>query len=439
MEVILIIAVLIALNGIFVAAEFAIVGAPRAAIARLADQGNRTARVVHEILQSPTLQDRYIATAQLGITLASLGLGMYGEHAVAEWITHQFDTPTVFGVISIHAFSSIVAVTLLTYLHIVLGEMIPKTLALQNAQETVLWISRPMALVKMAMLPLVLFLNGFGNLMLRLIGVDQESRGKGAQTHSIEELQYIIKESREVGLLKEQSGEVIEELLDFSDLSAKDVMVPRVMINAIPLDAAPEFARHVVTTTTHTRYPVFEGDLDHIRGVAHIKDVLRALMRSEPLSSKYVHETPFVPETAPLNDVLKAMIRARTQMVVVMDEHGGTEGVVSLEDLFEEVIGQIEETSTRRPPISVDAIGRLIVAGTVRLEELGEELDLDLEHEEVDTVSGLILSRLGRPPRIADMVTWQNLQFQVNRVREKGVAECIVMVLEPTDEKNPEE
>ncbi len=439
MEVILIIAFLIALNGIFVAAEFAIVGAPRAAIARLAEQGNGTARIVHEILQNPASQDRYIATAQLGITLASLGLGMYGEHAVAEWITHQIAAPDIFGLVSIHTFSSVVAVTFLTYLHIVLGEMIPKTLALQNAQQTVLWISRPMMWVKTAMLPLVVFLNGFGNLMLRLIGIDQHTRGKGAQTHSIEELQYIIKESREVGLLKEQSGEVIEELLDFSDLSAKDVMVPRVMINAIPLDAMPRSTREIITTTTHTRYPVYEGDLDHIRGVAHIKDVLRALMRAEPLSSRYVHETPFVPETAPLNDVLKAMIRARTQMVVVMDEHGGTEGIVSLEDLFEEVIGQIEETSTRRPPISIDAIGRLIVAGTVRLEELGEEIDLDLEHEEVDTVSGLILSLLGRPPRIADIVTWKNLQLQVNRVREKGVAECIVVVLEPTEDERLDE
>lgn len=434
MEVVLIIFLLVVLNGVFVAAEFAIVGAPRTTIARLAEQGNTSARLVHAILEDPNKQDRYIATAQLGITLASLGLGMYGEHAVAEWIAHMMGDTTLGEMISIHAFSSIVAITLLTYLHIVLGEMIPKTLALQNATGTALWVSRPMLWIKTAMLPLVLFLNGFGNLMLRLIGIDRHEPSKGAQTHSIEELQFIIKESREVGLLKEQSGEVIEELLDFSDLTAKEVMVPRVMINAVPLDASPELLREIITSTTHTRYPVFESDLDHILGVAHIKDLLRALMRSESLSSKYVHEPPFIPETAPLNDVLKAMIRARTQMVVVMDEHGGTEGIVSLEDIFEEVIGQIEETATRRPPIAVDAIGRLIVAGTVRLEELGEELDLELEYEGVDTVSGLILSRLGRPPRIADMVTWGELQFQVNRVRERGVAECIVMVRPPQEE-----
>lgn len=430
---VLIIAALIALNGVFVAAEFAIVGAPRTSIARLAEQGQVTARIVHAILQDPRAQDRYIATAQLGITLASLGLGMYGEHAVAEWIAHMVGDANLAGIISIHAFSSIISITLLTYLHIVLGEMIPKTLALQHAQETALWISRPMIWIKIAMLPLVLLLNGIGNLVLRLIGIE-EATGRG-QTHSIEELQYIIRESREGGALKEQSSEMIQELLEFSDLTAKEVMVPRVMINAVPIGASPELLREIITGTTHTRYPVYENDLDHIRGVAHIKDLLRALMRSEPLSSKYVHEPPFIPETAPLNDVLKAMIRARTQMVVVMDEHGGTEGIVSLEDLFEEVIGQIEETATRRPPIAVDAIGRLIVAGTVRLEELGEELDIELEYEGVDTVSGLILSLLGRPPRIADMVSWKNLQFQVNRVRERGVAECIVMVRSAREEQ----
>lgn len=430
---VLIIAALIALNGVFVAAEFAIVGAPRTSIARLAEQGQITARIVHAILQDPRAQDRYIATAQLGITLASLGLGMYGEHAVAEWIAHMVGDTNLAGIISIHAFSSIISITLLTYLHIVLGEMIPKTLALQHAQETALWISRPMIWIKIAMLPLVLLLNGIGNLVLRLIGIE-EATGRG-QTHSIEELQYIIRESREGGALKEQSSEMIQELLEFSDLTAKEVMVPRVMINAVPIGASPELLREIITGTTHTRYPVYENDLDHIRGVAHIKDLLRALMRSEPLSSKYVHEPPFIPETAPLNDVLKAMIRARTQMVVVMDEHGGTEGIVSLEDLFEEVIGQIEETATRRPPIAVDAIGRLIVAGTVRLEELGEELDIELEYEGVDTVSGLILSLLGRPPRIADMVSWKNLQFQVNRVRERGVAECIVMVRPAREEQ----
>ncbi|MDX1584776.1 MAG: hemolysin family protein, partial [Thermoanaerobaculia bacterium] len=379
---VLIITLLIILNGIFVAAEFAIIGAPRIAIARLAEQGNKSAQIVHAILSDPEAQDRYVATAQLGITFASLGLGMYGEHQVAEWIIHSVGETTLAELISIHAFASVVAVTILTYLHIVLGEMIPKTLALQGAMKTALFISRPMVWVKRGMLPLVLLLNGIGNLILKLIGLGPEAQAKGSQTHSIEELQFIIRESREVGLLKEQSGEVIEELLEFSDLTAKEVMVPRVMVNAIPIDASPATMREILARTTHTRYPVHEHDLDHVRGVAHIKDVLRALRHDEPLSSKYVHEPPFVPETAPLNDVLKAMIQARTQMVVVMDEHGGTEGIVSLEDLFEEVIGQIEETATRRPPISEDAIGRLIVEGTVRLEEIGEELGIDLEHDE---------------------------------------------------------
>lgn len=435
----LVIAVLIALNGIFVAAEFAIVGAPRIAIARLAEEGNASALIVHEILSDAQSQDRYVATAQLGITFASLGLGMYGEHVVSDWVLGALGSVTLPEMISVHALSSVVAVTILTYLHIVLGEMIPKSLALKGAMKTALFISRPMVWVKRAMLPLVLLLNGFGNLILGLIGLDRVGGQRGSQTHSIEELHYIIRESREVGLLQEQSGEVIEELLEFSDLTAKEVMVPRVMVNAIPLGASTEQLREILARTTHTRYPVYESDLDHIRGVAHIKDVLRALRRDEPLSSKYVHEPPFLPETSPLNDVLKAMIHARTQMVVVMDEHGGTEGIVSLEDLFEEVIGQIEESSTGRPPISEDAIGRLIVDGTVRIEEIGEELGIDLEHEEIDTVSGLVLSLLGRPPRVGDVVSWMNLQLQVSRIRGRGVEECIIVILPPEEIEDTED
>jgi CBS domain containing-hemolysin-like protein len=426
----LIIALLVAFNGIFVAAEFALLGVPRTTIAAMASGGHRGAKIIHEILEDPVAQDRYIATAQLGITLASLGLGMYGERVIAHWIEQRIAGTGIAQLVSIHLVASVLSVTFLTYIHIVLGEMVPKTVALQSAKKTVLWVSRPMVWVKILMLPLVLLLNGLGNLILKMVGIDRHVRGRSGQEHSIEELQYIVEESRELGLLQEQSSEVIQELLEFSDLTAREVMVPRVHINAIPIDASPEEVREILDRMTHTRYPVYQGDLDHIRGVAHIKDVLRALLRSEPLGSRYVHEPPYVPETAPLNDVLEAMIRGRSQMVVVMDEHGGTEGVVTLEDLFEEVIGQIEETATQRPPIVIDALGRLIVSGTVRLEEIGEELDADLEHEEIDTASGLILSLLGRPPRVGDVVEWQNLRFHVTRIRGRGVDECMITALE---------
>ncbi|HUO83532.1 MAG TPA: hemolysin family protein, partial [Thermoanaerobaculia bacterium] len=282
--------------------------------------------------------------------------------------------------------------------------------------------------------PLVAMLNALGNLTLRMIGIREPVR-TGLSFHSLEELQYIVQESREGGFLREESGAVLQELLEFADLTAGEVMVPRVRIVGIPLAAPAREVAPILRGSLHTRYPVFTGDLDHIVGVIHVKDVLRLLLSQQGVSETQVHAPPYVPEAAPLDQVLAAMIKARTQMVIVMDEHGGTAGIVTLEDLFEEVIGEIEET-TRKPPVHIDAGGIIHAAGTARLEELGEEIDRDLEHEEIDTISGLVLALLGRPPETGDEVVWNGMVFRVTRVEGRGVGECVVEILD-TSEANP--
>ena len=423
-----IITALILLNGLFVAAEFAIVGAPRAAIDSRASHGDRLARLVQSVLRDPRRQDRYIATAQLGITVASLGLGMYGEHVLADAIYERLGARGLPAWIASHGFASVVAVAVLTYFHIVVGEMVPKSLALQKAEQLALWITPPMLWTKNLLFPFIVALNGLGNLVLKAVGVNRQVQN-AEQYYTPEELQLIVQESEELGALRAESGQVLQELFEFGDRSAGEVMVPRVRISGIPVGTRPDSVREMLGRTPHTRYPIFEGDLDHIIGMIHIKDLLRLLLNGEAIAASHARPVPMVPETAALDSVLGVMRHERTQMVVVIDEHGGTAGVVTLEDLFEEVVGDIEESPTTPPQVYRDRQGRLRVPGTMRVDELGQQFDLELEHQDVDSVSGLVLMLLGRPATVADRVRYDRLQFEVTAVKGHGVEEVAVTLI----------
>ena len=431
-----IVAVLILLNALFVAAEFAIVGAPRAAIERRAAEGDAVARRVAGILRDPRKQDRYIATAQLGITVASLGLGMYGEHKLAEWIAGGLHGVGGLRVALAHTLASIIAIGILTYFHIVVGEMIPKSIALGYADRAAIWVTPPMLAIQQVLIVFVVALNGLGNGILRLAGIDRFV-ASGEHYRTPEELQFIVRESQAGGMLRKESAEVLQELLEFGDLTAGEVLIPRVRVVGIPAGASAEEMMEILRASPHTRYPVYEGSLDHIVGVVHIKDILRRMPNRRALRPSEVREVPYIPETAEMDTVLKAMRRVNSQMAVVMDEHGGTAGVITIEDLFEEVVGEIEEgwVSAERREIYRGPDGRVVVEGTVRIEEVGEELGLVLEHDEVDTVSGLVLSLLDRPPVVGDAVEFDGVRFEVTAVEGHGVKECRVMPLSEDGER----
>lgn len=424
-----IVGMLILANGLFVAAEFAIVGAPRATIEHRASQGHRGARRVQAILEDPKLQDRFIATAQIGITIASLGLGMYGEHRLAEWLEGQLGPHVANPWVAAHVLASVTAVGVLTYLHIVVGEMVPKALALQHSATTAIWIATPIVALQRVMYPVVIGLNALGNALLRVVGVRRQEVG-AERYHTSEELQYIIEESQEGGLLRRESGQILRELFEFGNLSAREVMVPRVHLTGIPVHAAIDEIRNIVRSDLHTRYPVFDGDLDHILGSVHIKRLLRQIVLGQPLSPSDARPLPYVPETMPLDEVIAAMRKGRAQMAVVMDEHGGTAGIVTFEDLFEEVVGEIEE-GRRRLPISRAPGGTLLVRGTVRLDEVGDALGVVLEHPDVVTVSGLVLALLRRPAVVGDVVAWSHARFEVTAISGRGVAEAAVTTVVP--------
>ncbi|ABA56650.1 conserved hypothetical protein [Nitrosococcus oceani ATCC 19707] len=433
---VIIIVLLILLNGLFVAAEFAIIGVPRTTIELRAITGEASAVRVQTILRDPIQQDRYIATAQLGITLASLGLGMYGEHVLAQWFAGWLEELNASSWIAVHTLASVLAITILTYFHIVLGEMVPKSLALIYAEGTTLWMARPMRWIQFATYPLVATLNGLGTAILRIMGIKRSFTSN--HYHTAEELQLIVEESEEGGALNPEAGQMLRELLEFREQTAEEVMVPRVHITGIPLGASPDELITIIRSTHHTRYPVFEGTLDQIVGLIHIKEILRLLVANHSLRQKNLQTLSFVPETASVDTVLTAMRRAHTHMVVVIDEYGGTSGIVSIEDLCEEVVGEIEEEPGTSPTAFVDTQGGVHVPGLWRLDEVGKQLGINFCHKEVDTLGGLVLHLLGREPAVGDTLTFQGIRITVTALEGRGIKWC-VLTLHPDREKENDE
>ena len=430
MIVALIIALLLLANALFVAAEFAIVAVPRTVVENRAGKGEGLSQRILDLLSSPLQRDRFIATAQFGISVASLGLGMYGEHKVASWLEVQLQ-PSLgeASFIGAHTLATVIAIGSLTYLHIFLGEMIPKALALGQAEATARAVYWPMRILLFALYPVVVGLDGIGTLCLRLVGIRRQ-KDTHEESYSPEELQLIVEESEAGGALRAESGRLVRELFEFGDLTAAEAMVPRVRVVGIRVGTSPQELRRLLTAHRHTRYPVYDGDLDHIVGMLHVKDLLRRLMTEETITATDVRPLPVVPATSTLDTVLTTMERAHAHMAVVIDEHGGTAGVLSLEDLAEEVVGEIDEGVPQAPSLVTMFDGSVVVAGTLRLDEVGQHFDVDLQHEDVDSVSGLVMAQLDRPPTAGDVVGFGRFQFEVLSVSGHGAGEVKVRLVE---------
>ena len=420
------------INGLFVTAEFALISAPRAAIEHDAARGDRLATRVLALITTPAQQDRYIATSQLGITVASLGLGMFAEHDIAAWLERHLAVPDTWHVITVHGIAGLAAITLLTFVDIVLGEMVPKSLALQHAERLARVVYWPMRVASSLMLPLVSVLSVIGRTCLLLVGVRRTSNVR-EQFHTPDELRLVIAESERGGAIRAEAGHLLKELFAFGDLTAGQVMVPRVRVVGLPVGASAEYLRTFLTSHRHTRFPVFDGDLDHIVGMLHVKDLLRRVIANEGITSADVRAIPVVPETKPLDDVLTTMQRARAHMAVVIDEHGGTAGLVTIEDLVEEVVGDIDDGAPQTETIVRAPDGSVRAAGTVRLDELGQALGAPIEHDEVDSVSGLVLAHLGRLPRVGDVVEYGRLHLTVTATAGRGVDEVRATLLANAD------
>ncbi len=399
---------LVLVNGLFVAAEFAIIGVRPTQVEPLAKAGNKRARLVLKILESPNATNKYIATAQLGITLASLGLGMYAEPRIALFIEPYINkfTGTSLNDIVIHSIAMLISLAFLTYMHVVLGEMIPKSLALSNPKRAALTIMSTMYWTQKFLSLPVSGLNFLGDSLLRLLKVRPPE--SDARLHSTRELAQIVSESALGGKLQDNEKMLLLGVFRFAEQKVHQIMTPRNRIQAISYDTQLDQIMTQVSDSRYSRFPVYRNDLDHIIGILHVKDLAsQQLLDNDKLFDLrlLMRPAPYIPEHTPLTNMMSAFKRNHVHMVVALDEYGGTAGIVTLEDLVEEIVGEVrDEFDLYSEPVVITSPTTLETLGSCPVNILQEYVDLGSRDNlpDVETVSGLLMTWLGRPPQPKD-------------------------------------
>ncbi|MFM7200283.1 MAG: hemolysin family protein [Myxococcota bacterium] len=430
--------VLIFANAFFVATEFAFVGVRKSRVEALAKEGvsgaNTLLASIHDL-------DRYIAGTQLGITIASLGLGAIAEntfesllHPLFYWLSDYVPSP-LDETLRTGGLLAGFAVAIATVFHVVLGELVPKSLALQFPEATALKVARPMNFVVLIMRPLIWFLNSMGNLVLRMVGIPTVNGGHG-MVQSVEELQILVEDSHKQGVLEDMERFMLQRVFRMKDLVARQVMVHRLDVIGMPVEMPYEGLMLGVVDAPYSRFPVYEGDLDHIVGILFVKDLIgyRRSPSSEPFDlRKILRPALFVPESVPIETLLAQFKKARTQMAIVLDEFGGTSGLVTLEDVVEELLGDLEdvETSLDGASLSPAALrGPVVVEGRTRLDTLNERYGLKLEDDEADTIAGYVSNHIGRVPAQGERFTIEELRICVHETEGPRI---IQLSLEPVE------
>jgi putative hemolysin len=400
--------VLVLANGFFVATEFAIVAVRRSRLEQLAAEGHVTARAAQDVVGH---LDAYIAACQLGITMASLALGWIGEPAFAhlvepplELLIGQFAPTAAHGVAVGTSFA------IITALHIVIGELAPKGLALQRPEATTLWIARPIQLFYVLFRWPITVLNAVGNGVLKLVGLEPAAGHE--MVHSVEELRVLVAASQQAGAVEASEARIASRAFQFGEMTAGMLMTPRTELEGVPATATLSELVEAAATKGHNRLLVYANSIDEIEGVLHVRDIFPVLGQApESITARsLLRPVLVVPETKHADDLLDEMRAARRQLALVIDEYGGTAGIVTLENLVEALVGRIEEEPPfgfEAPPITLEADGSLMLDGLMRLEEFEEVAGVKLPeeiHEQVDTLGGLVMSSLDRIPEVGDEI-----------------------------------
>ena len=403
---------LVAINGVFVAAEFALVGSRRSRILALADDGKRGARWLLGVFDRPTGRDSYIAVAQLGITLASIGLGMYGEPAIAHWLYDPFESLGL-SETAAHTVGFLVALSIITYLHVVLGEMIPKALALSAPEATSLRVNPVMRAFSLLFRPAVRFLNWIAFSLMRLMRIPEPD--KALSLYSSEELAIVTDQAAEQGALAELQREMIHNIFELGDLTADELMTSRRHIRAIGHDADRASIAAQIEASPTSRYPVFVDDLDHVIGILHVKDFVRVSQSDEPIDlTTLVRRLPTVGGKTAADLLLARFRNERIHAALVVDELGGTIGLVTLDDIISEVIDDPAGDNDLPPVVHDD--GSVTLDGETTLAELREDHGFSFEHPAVTTLAGLVLAETGTVPRVGARVESQGHELTVEGV-----------------------
>ncbi|MFD2673471.1 hemolysin family protein [Marinicrinis sediminis] len=425
---------LVFLNGFFVAAEFAMVKVRKSRIQSLIDEGNRKAKFARNLVDH---LDAYLSACQLGITLASLGLGWIGEPAIAHLLEPMLTKMGV-GDVALHTISFIIAFTIITVLHIVLGELAPKTLAIRKSDSVTLWAAIPMIAFRKVMSPFIWLLNGTANYILKMVGI--EPAGEHESAHTEEEIRILMKESHRSGLIDNTELTLVDNIFDFADTHAREIMIPRTEI--IGLQTGLAFAENVefALQKTFTRFPVFEADKDHIVGFVHMKDLLKENRENGQNGDLHaiIRPLPRVPDSIQISNLLKLMQKNRTQMAILFDEYGGTSGLVTMEDIIEEIVGEIQDEFDNERA-EIEKLGKHLYSldGRVLIEEVNQLLLIEIESEDYDTIGGWLISQVELPPEKGQSVSYEGYQFTIEETDQMRVLRVHIEKLAATTEPPP--
>jgi CBS domain containing-hemolysin-like protein len=423
-------------NGFFVAAEFAIVKVRATQLAELADAGSARARMAKKLVKH---LDAYLSATQLGITLASLALGWIGEPAFAGLLLPLLTRTGAAAPALAHSIASSVAFAIISILHIVLGELAPKSIAIQKPVGTTLWVAHLLRSFYVLAFPAIWLLNAVSRLVLRALGIHPMTEHEMA--HSPEELRMILASSEKAGILSEENREIIEGVFQFSKRTARQIMVPRTDVAVLSTTKSIAENLEIIRNTRHTRYPLSEGTLDHTIGLIHVKDLFLAQLRGpgKPLN-ELKRDILFVPENSTVERLLSQFIEQKTHMAVVVDEYGGASGIVSLENITEELFGQIQDEFDReRPEIEPLGNGRYRVRGDYLIEDLADRLKIDLGEPDEETIGGYVAARLGREVAPGDETTLGDLNVRVLEAERFRVRWVLVELPMPKTEEITEE
>ena len=399
---IFLVSLLILGNAFFVVAEYALVTARRARLTELSREGKRRAAIALRLMEEPV---RFISTVQIGITILSILLGAIGEPLISYFFEPYIS----------ETLSFLIAFSILTYLGLVVGELVPKAVALQHAERIAMIVAVPVDVLQRLAHPVVVLLQGSAKGILRLFGM--KSARVGMVVRSEEEIRSMLAEAEETGLIEEAEEEMIYKVFDFADKEVHDVMVPRPEVVGVSVELPAEECLAAVIDSPYTRYPAYRGSLDEIVGILHVRDLFSALY-ANGIQNVQVEDilrpAHFVPETKDLGPLLTEFRREKLHMAIVVDEYGSTQGIVTLEDLLEEIVGEIEDEYDM-PDDSVHRIDERTVRvdGTFPIDDFNEQFGQELPDEDYHTLAGFVFGELGRAPEAGDEVVWDGLRFEV--------------------------
>jgi CBS domain containing-hemolysin-like protein len=423
---------LLAANGFFVAAEFALLASRRSRLEALAEDGNRSAEQALKGIRELSLM---LAGAQLGITMASLGLGAVAEPALDSWIAALLGRTGLPEGLSA-GLSFAIALSIVVFLHMVVGEMAPKSWAISHPERSALILARPFRAFALVVRPFLRLLNLLANGVVRLLGVTPQD--ELAQVHAPSDLLLLVEESAREGHLAREEETLLSRAIDLSGLDAQAAMIPRPDVVAVPVEATVEEIERIASRTGRSRLPVYEGELDAVRGVLHIKDLLALdpSQRATTTAGMLARPALLVPESRALEDLMLDMRQQRQHIAIVVDEYGAVSGVVALEDVLEELIGEFDDESDRRRPLRRRRDGALLVPGNLRPDELEDRSALSLPQGDWETVAGYVIAELGRLPVVGDGVAVDGGRLEVTRMEGYRVVE-LALHHAPSEEEHP--